>query len=631
MKKRILFSAMITAIFLSACINLSVNAASTDYPRILDSSVMTSENNTLRYIPNTYIEENFMQEIYFFQNQLLSACYIYDTKSDSDFLQLRLLSSDTGELLHETQIQIGGSYTTSIQICEDQISVNDAVRGTIHVLDSTLKETAIFSVSGDMIYVNPSLTKAYCFSNTNGICIVDLTTNETQTMLENARDLTLYSCIGTDISIRYIDSSSPDKKECYAGLNLESGEVEFFETDISFSGLHYHSGFWAGSMLAEDNTYFAGTQKNPYQFNLELSYPSLQLTENPSHLIFSTTEADGTQSLTAYQTDGIFLSSFSLSSMSGTPTSQTVWNENAQGYFLIIIDETGHDKLYFWDLSEHTEGTPLSMIPYEQKKTAPGSILDAQYYSQAQTLSEEYGVSIKIADQCAVDYYDKTVSQEYDTAKITTAFQTLQKAFASYPDNFWKQLRYGTYREIEINLMGDITNKEYIEGYSPSAFVQHTNGKIIMVLNINIEEPFLEQNFYHESSHIIDKVLEHDALYREEALYSEEKWSSLNPKEFISLNPDCNGYYYSYAIMPMDYYQEIFTSYFASDYGKSFPTEDRATIFEAAMNGTTQIFSRNVSAPLYSKLEYYCQCIRDCFNTSGWPEYTAWEMALQES
>lgn len=141
----------------------------------------------------------------------------------------------------------------------------------------------------------------------------------------------------------------------------------------------------------------------------------------------------------------------------------------------------------------------------------------------------------------------------------------------------------------------------------------------------------LEQNFYHESSHMIDKVLEHNALYRTDAIYSEEKWWSFNPKEFIDLNPEYGGYYVSYEMMPMEYYQELFTTYFANDYGKSFSTEDRATILEAAMMGTSQIFSPNISEPLHDKLEYYCQSIRDCFDTTGWPTYTTWENTLRKA
>lgn len=49
---------------------------------------------------------------------------------------------------------------------------------------------------------------------------------------------------------------------------------------------------------------------------------------------------------------------------------------------------------------------------------------------------------------------------------------------------------------------------------------------------------------------------------------------------------------------------------------------------EAAMCQTNQIFA--LDTPLYSKLKYYCDCIRNCFDTTGWPKYTAWEKVLQK-
>jgi hypothetical protein len=30
-----------------------------------------------------------------------------------------------------------------------------------------------------------------------------------------------------------------------------------------------------------------------------------------------------------------------------------------------------------------------------------------------------------------------------------------------------------------------------------------------------------------------------------------------------------------------------------------------------------------------TKLQYYADCIRDCFDTEGWPERTLWEQVLE--
>lgn len=591
-------------------------------PQILERGVAVDENEILNYIPYHVFEENLMQEIKVFQESLLSYYYIYDTKQDTDVLHLKLLSLDSDKLLHEAELPISDSYTTVIQVCDNQIIVSDAGNGIIHLYDETLTEQKNYAISGNMIYVDPSITKAYCLTSADGIHVVDLNIQKEQVLLEHTCDLSFYSYSENNLSIRYIDLDTADKKECYAGLDLESGELEIFKIDDSFSEMESHKGIWTSKLFSDKNTYFLGTQKEPYKFASDVSYSSVQLAGNPANLILTETNTDGTQMLSAYKTDGSFLSSCSLASVNGTAYARPVWLEEANGYLFTVIDDTGHDQLYFWDFSKSITHENLNRVSYYEKSNTQDFLLEPQYYEQAEQLSKKYGVTIKIADQCETNYADKTAVQALDPKQITKAFSVLETAFSSYPDGFFKQLYYGSYRTLEINLMGNITNSESIEGYEPNAFVQHENGIITMVLNINDTSDSLEKTFYHETSHIIDKVLEHDALYRGNALYSEEHWWSLNPDEFVALRPETGGYYESYEMMPMEYFQELFTPYFTSDYGKSFSTEDRATLFEAAMTGEP------LSSPLRAKLEYYCQCIRDHFDTTGWPEYTPWENAL---
>ena len=67
-------------------------------------------------------------------------------------------------------------------------------------------------------------------------------------------------------------------------------------------------------------------------------------------------------------------------------------------------------------------------------------------------------------------------------------------------------------------------------------------------------------------------------------------------------------------------------SYFIDDYSMINATEDRARIFEYAVEDSGTLFR---DAPgLIAKLQYYSDCIRDCFDTALWPEITAWEAPL---
>lgn len=581
----------------------------------------------ITYIPNTWIEENLMQEIKLFQDKMLSSFYIYNAENNTETLHLRILDPMSGELFCETEIQMVLSYAVTVQVCGEKIVVSDAQNGKIHVFDENLKETDTYEVVGDTIYVDTSVTKAYCLTSGSGIHIRNLESGEEELLLENTADLSFFSGSGNDISIRYIDLSSMDKKECYAGLALETGELEIFEIDDSFSGMEYSSGFWVSELFSEEDAYFLGTQEEPYKFKSEALYPILKLDGNAGNLLFMTTDEMGVQTMTAYAMDGMYRSSFSTEELGGMLTSCQVWDEEKAGYYVICIDNNGYDKLYFWDMKEETEGENLVLTSYYEKE-AGGVVLEQSFYEKAEALSKKYGVTVKIADECQTEYSDKLAVQECDPERVGVGLEVLEKALSNYPEGFWRQLRYGAFRTLEINLMGQISNKEEIEGFSPTAFVQQENGKITVVLNIDESAEVLEQNIYHESSHIIDRVLEHDATYREGALYAEGSWWLLNPEEFRALNPEQGGYFESYEMMPMEYYQEEFSSYFVIDYGKSFSTEDRATVFETAIMGTDPRVSSDASQPLYAKLKYYCECIRDCFDTTGWPERTAWEKGI---
>ena len=597
MKKKILIITLLFSLLLAAGCTKKNNAntientqrtedsSTLSTPKILENAISIDSNHVLQYLPNTYIEENLMQEIALLKGNLLCFCAIYDPAQDMDTLSLRLIDLDSGDLICKTQLSTSPSYPAVIQTLSDKVVVSDGALGTIHVLDAKLNKMETYHASGDMIYVNPTLTKAYCLSDT-GIYVIDLENKTEEMLLENAAELFLYSYAENDVIFHYIDRGTKNNIERYATLHLDSGEIE------------------------------------------GISVPLSDFTEAGPYLLQTTMDTNNHQLLTAYDQKGTFLSRCSLADVSGNLIQNIIWHEGANGYFFLVVTDDGHDQLYFWDLSLKMTGDSLDLTKENEKVT--GDVLAPSYYEEANKLSEKYDVTIKIADLCDTDYLDKTVLQECDEEKVATGLTILKKAFSQYPEGFWNQLCYGSYRTIEIALTGEISNKEPIDGYDPTAFLQHNEDKITMVLNINESPAIIEQNFYHESSHIIDKRLEHNAKYRKNTLYSEQTWGSFNPSSFLRLNPECNGYFDSYEIMPMDYFQEEFTPYFISDYGKSFATEDRATIFETAMAKNADIFF-DANNPLCKKLSYYSECIREDFDTAGWPACTVWEEPMKKT
>ena len=68
-------------------------------------------------------------------------------------------------------------------------------------------------------------------------------------------------------------------------------------------------------------------------------------------------------------------------------------------------------------------------------------------------------------------------------------------------------------------------------------------------------------------------------------------------------------------------------SWFVDDYATINPTEDRARVLEYAM-ADYGMWTFEGNEGLTAKLDYYARCIRDGFDTTGWPEVTLWEQYL---
>jgi hypothetical protein len=134
-----------------------------------------------------------------------------------------------------------------------------------------------------------------------------------------------------------------------------------------------------------------------------------------------------------------------------------------------------------------------------------------------------------------------------------------------------------------------------------------------MVVDIYMAD---QGTYYHEFSHIIDSFLEWDAMQRTDAIFSEDVWCDLNPSWFP-------GYSYSYAY---EQYVQDYTC-FIDSYSTIYPTEDRARVLEYAMVEYDYDYFEEGTV-LAQKLAYYCQCIRDAFDTTGWPDTVLWEQYL---
>jgi hypothetical protein len=317
--------------------------------------------------------------------------------------------------------------------------------------------------------------------------------------------------------------------------------------------------------------------------------------------------------LSLYTLDGTFLSRVMVE---GTPTNLTWWQN---GYLFIATDERGGDHLYFWDVGTPASGVPLQFAPaYEAPPM--GTAVSQTLYTRAEELSKTYGVKICIADGIDDAYRDFTAVQELDESMIAKGLDAVEGVLSQFPKNFFSQLRYGTLLPLEIHLTGAIGKQNQpaeVSGFSSFSGFTETRATEILVA-VDITKPAtMAQTFCHELAHAINGKLDFDASIRADALYSEEAWQKLNPDTFQYAN--------TYDQMPAEYFTDGLDAYFIDLYSRTYAKEDRARMLEHAMAGNTWIFS---TPQRKAKLQYLCDCIRDCFDTTDWPEKTFWEKAL---
>ncbi len=239
-------------------------------------------------------------------------------------------------------------------------------------------------------------------------------------------------------------------------------------------------------------------------------------------------------------------------------------------------------------------------------------------YKRAATLSERFGLDIQIPKQDALAYTHYDATALTDLTSLLTALDVIEQALVQYPEGFIRQLPYGSIETIRIELVDTLSVKDGvdIDPSSVTAFAQNMGSYHLIVFTAStISLPTL----YHEFSHIIDAHLKWDSLNRENALYSEQTWLSLQPEGFFFAS--------SYTKIPTYLLSFLNSDFFISEYSLTFPTEDRAMLMEAAMKNFSWSFE--IGSGRRKKMQYYADCIRDCFDTTGWPETTLWEQVLK--
>ena len=627
MKKIIFLLILLFILTFSGCDNKKPNdgttqESSTEKPSfeevvtILDQKQTLDEAGILSYIQNEYIEDDMMQQLSNFQENILLSSSSYNGVTDESSFKLELISTQTGELISKVEYNLVD--VPMVQILDRHLAVSDMVSGKVMILDENLKQEKEYEVEKGNIFLNKKMTKAYVLDQKDGILVVDLAEGTRERMMTEMESTYISKVCGDYITLVYTDAKTGLSGN--ALLNLEAEEVDILDLNKSFYAVEHNSQVWFAGIVGEFNQYLLGTEDAPHLLRMEAGFvPSL--VPNSDEIIVSRVQVDESMDLTAYSSDGTYLSKVNIPFGSMGYWNNIVKFDSLHGYLLTSVDEQGLDKLYYWDTRISCKGENLNLTEMTDEIQS-GDAVSEELYEKARKIGEKHGVTIKIADQCETEYSDYKAEQNLNGDKISRGLDIIDLSLSSYPEGFLEQLHFGYLREIEINLMGDISARHEIEedknGFdSFVAFVEQNDEKHMMVFDLSRGQ-LMEQDLYHEISHLIDKKLQNMVDNEKEIKFSEEGWAALNPSDF--------AYCQDYTDVPDAYYYDGYDDYFIDIYSRTFPSEDRARILEYAMIGAEFCF--DTYPGLVEKLDYYAQCIRDGFDTTGWPEVTKWEEML---
>lgn len=516
-------------------------------------------------------------------------------------LELCLVELDTGSVSVEKEIPF--TQTVIPQILGDSLFLCDRFSGTILELDKKLEAVNSWTVEPrEASFTMGGNEMLYIYDWVGNVSKLDLKTGQETPLLGEGAYMDYFNAMGEWASVEFYSDSGG---KAMALLDLATGELRYPPLEKEFTAISYKNGTWLCDIYRDGYLAYVGTDSGEF-LRAEIGFDSLQLLGDGKILRI---REDGC-TVSVHNPDGTSIAQAVITSepYSYSPTI-LIPSEAFGGYFVLITDYSASMRLLHWNVEKSGPGEDIPLEPIPE----PGQE-EAAVRNRVRDLESTYGLNILLGEDTETLFYDFTGEQVTDWERIDDALDILEAALQNYPEGFFRQLRYDTIRSVDIHLLGTITatTEEYVHSYE--GFVQYEYDRFTMGIDINMAG---KQTYFHEFSHVIDSFLEWDSTQREDALFSESAWDALNPGWFP-------GYTWDYS---REQYVEDY-SCFIDSYSTIKPTEDRARVMEYAMTEFGGFFEEDTV--LLEKLRYYCRCIRDAFDTTGWPETVLWEQYLDE-
>ena len=604
-----LFWLVFVLLLLSGCGDPDPETAATEFvppttepaaPWILEAGIPWDEEGALVELPLTIPDGLHYSSALDFDGDLL-LWSTDDHRENVRTIELCLVELDTGMVAARRDLDFAAHVAP--QVLGEFLYLCDSTSGTVVQLDKHLETVNSWNfepVDGN-IYMGAG-ERLYIYRWNGTLAVMDLNTGTQEPLIAGDPYIDYFTSNTDSASIEYFDPDTGENKIVL--LDLKTGSLLEPLLNSRFTNLQRQGNTWLCELYRDGYIFYVGDDSGNFS-RADMGYESILLLDGDTLLCI---REDGCY-ISLHNLDG---SAVAQAKLTATPYSHNCYllvpSDAFGGYFLVTSDYGSALRLLYWDTSRGTSGADIRFEPVPEPSAA-----EAEIMQRVEKIKQTYGLNILVGADCETNFYDFSAEQMTDWEMIRDALDVMESALEHYPEGFFRQLRYDTIRSVEIQLTGTLTatNAQYVDTYE--AFVQEEYDKHVMVVDVFQAR---KQTYYHEFSHVIDAYLAWDAQNREGALFSEEAWDSLNPRWFPGYTWD-----YSWTQYVQDY------SCFVDDYSTIKPTEDRARVLEY---GSSEFggWAFEDGTVLQAKLKYYCQCIRDAFDTTGWPEKVLWEQYL---
>lgn len=522
--------------------------------------------------------------------------------------ELMVISADSGTVLATASLE--GIQADSVLAGQDRVACYSVAENCVTVLDAQLKITDRIYLSkgivGDVL-VDPGVTTVY-YCTENQIRATDMATDTPRLLHQHDGTQLLDSVIlnGQVLVCRVTDSEG----DYYEFIDTQTGQTLGKDEELlAISAWEDRYFLRRLDHGIEENIFSTGT--DPLQ-QLNLDGSNLYPVPAVNGVVSVSDPEAGLQLRYFDLQTGLLRSSATLQglhsvySICALPQSGTVW-------FVYEDADLCEDILCQWDtaLLETDDQTVYTTRRYTAEDPDTEGL--AVCGRRAAELREAYGISI-VFDASVKPSSDYVLKPEFQVELVNRGLDALQEGLASLPEGFVKELSTISDAPLQISLVRSIQD---VAGQVPSdgTGLQYWSGGDACIA-LCVTDTILS-DFYHQLFHVLETY-----LYSESSAL--DLWENLNPKGF--------AYDYNY----LDHTRHADSKYLEGSeravidtYSMTFPREDRARIFEYAMqSGNEELFA---SDTMQDKLHQLSYCIRQAY---GWRKSELvypWEQYLEES